>query len=62
MPTFLVWFDSHGWKADPNANLTFRKNDQTVSILRNDAVSPNYEIYCSAKDEVISFGIYDVSN
>src|SRR5688572_22398243 len=36
MPTFLVWFDSNGWKADPNANLTFRKNDRTITIGRND--------------------------
>jgi hypothetical protein len=57
MPTFLVWFDSKGWKADPNANLTFRRNDQTITIGHNDAVSPNYEIYCSAKDEIISFGV-----
>jgi hypothetical protein len=56
MPPFLIWFDSNRWKADPTANLTFRKSDQTITIGHNDAVSPNYEIYCSAKDEIISFG------
>ena len=57
MPAFLIWFNSNGWKTDPNDNLTFRRIDQTVIIRRNDAVSPNYEIYCSAKESKISFGV-----
>lgn len=61
MPTMLVWFNRNGWKIDPENNLFFRRNDQTIIISRNDAVSPNYEIYCSAKDEIISFGVYDIS-
>jgi hypothetical protein len=51
-PPFLVWFNTHGWSAVPDSELTFTNGAQTISIRMNYSDFANYELYCYEKEKV----------